>query len=356
MSNVSQNAGHGKITAQMHNDRVVFPVLSYTYPLKLLSPRMQQEGVAVVYMMTYGGGLVGGDHIFLSVNIEQDARLVLLSQVCFLMCSIHPRCGLIKSTRISACTSQGSTKVFKARVGVRAAVCTTLPGAPVNPPATTMTTTPTTTRQRLDVSVAAGGALFLLPDPVTCFRDATYHQNQTFHLVPGASAALLDWYTSGRRARGEEWAFARYYSANEVFVDGVRTARDVVLLDGGDGGSATGSSAPRDDGGSGTRGLPRRTLADRMGPYACYATLLLYGPLVQGVVKELEERMEKTSVFRVREPLDVLWSMSGVHGEASGRVVRVAGKETEDVKKWLSDALRGLIDVIGGEVYSKAFV
>jgi urease accessory protein len=214
------------------------------------------------------------------------------------------------------------------------------------------------------VSVAAGGALFLLPDPVTCFRDAKYHQSQTFHLAPGASAALLDWYTSGRRARGEEWAFAKYYSANEVFVDGVRTARDVVLLDGG-GGSGGSASAPRDDddndagagaGGSGTRELPRRTLADRMGPYACYATLLLYGPLVQGVVKELEERMEKTSVLRVREPLDVLWSMSGVHGEASGRVVRVAGKETEDVKKWLSEALRGLIDVIGGEVYSKAFI
>ena len=256
-------------------------------------------------------------------------------------------------------STQGSTKVFKARLGVRAAVRTTLPGAPGNPPA--MTTT--TTKQRLDVSVAAGGALFLLPDPVTCFRDAKYHQSQTFHLAPGASAALLDWYTSGRRARGEEWAFAKYYSANEVFVDGVRTARDVVLLDGEGGGGGGSAGAPRDDegndaggGGSGTRELPLRTLADRMGPYACYATVLLYGPLVRGVVKELEERMEKTSVFRVREPLDVLWSMSGVHGEASGRVVRVAGKETEDVKKWLSDALRGLIDVIGGEVYSKAFV
>jgi len=31
--------------------------------------------------MTYGGGLVGGDHISLSVNIEHDVRLVLLSQV-----------------------------------------------------------------------------------------------------------------------------------------------------------------------------------------------------------------------------------------------------------------------------------
>ncbi len=217
-----------------------------------------------------------------------------------------------------------------------------------------MATTTTTTMQRLDVSIATGGALFLLPDPVTCFRNATYHQTQTFRLAHGASAALLDWYTSGRRARGEEWAFARYYSANEVFVGGVRTARDVVLLDGG-AGSAPGDD-DNDNGGGGTHGLPRRTLADRMGPYACYATVLLYGPLVQGVVRELEARIEKTSVFRVKEPLDVLWSLSGVHGDAGGRVVRVAGKETEEVKKWLSDALRGLVDVIGAEVYSKAFV
>jgi urease accessory protein len=206
--------------------------------------------------------------------------------------------------------------------------------------------------QRLDVSIAAGGALFLLPDPVTCFRDAAYHQAQTFRLAHGASAALLDWYTSGRRARGEEWAFAKYYSANEVFVGGVRTARDVVLLNGApDGGGGGG-------GGVDPRGqvLPRRTLADRMRPYACYTTLLLYGPLVQGVVRELEERMQKISVFRAGEPLDVLWSMSGVHGEAGGRVVRVAGKETEEVKKWLCAALRGLRDVIGNEIYSKAFV
>jgi urease accessory protein len=211
--------------------------------------------------------------------------------------------------------------------------------------------------QCLDVSIAAGGALFLLPDPVTCFRDAAYHQAQTFRLARGASAALLDWYTSGRRARGEEWAFAKYYSANEVFVGGVRTARDVVLLNGtlagggGDGGGGGG-------GGVDLRGrsLPRHTLADRMGPYACYATLLLYGPLVQGVVRELEERVREISVFRVREPPDVLWSMSGVHGEAEGRVVRVAGKETEDVKKWLCASLRGLVDIVGTEVYSKAFV
>jgi urease accessory protein len=200
--------------------------------------------------------------------------------------------------------------------------------------------------------VAAGGALYLLPDPVTCFRDATYHQVQTFHLARGASAALLDWYTSGRRARGEEWAFARYYSVNEVFVEGARSARDVVMLDGTEG------MSPATARGVQQSLLPRRSLADRMGPYACYATLFLYGPRLQGVVRALEDRMREATVFQVKEPLNVLWSLSLVRGEAGdgGRIVRVAGKETEDVKRWLSDALRGLVDVIGGEVYSKIFI
>jgi urease accessory protein len=144
-----------------------------------------------------------------------------------------------------------------------------------------------------------------------------------------------------------------------VFVGDVRTARDVVLLDGGSAAaSSSGSSGGGEGEGEGGHAplLPRRTLADRMGPYACYATVLLYGPLVQGLVGELEGQMQKMSVFRVKEPLDVLWSLSGVHGEPRGRIVRVAGKETESVKTWLVNALRPLVDVIGEEVYSKAFV
>jgi urease accessory protein len=90
--------------------------------------------------------------------------------------------------------------------------------------------------------------------------------------------------------------------------------------------------------------------------------VLCDAPLVWAAIARccavLEDRMREATVFQVKEPLDVLWSLSPVRGEAGddGRIVRVAGKETEDVKKWLSDALRGLVEVIGGEVYSKIFI
>jgi urease accessory protein len=75
------DAGCGRIILRAHGSTVVFSELSSTYPLKLLSPRVDEDGVAVVYMLTYGGGLVGGDCVKLAVDVGHLATLVLLSQV-----------------------------------------------------------------------------------------------------------------------------------------------------------------------------------------------------------------------------------------------------------------------------------
>ncbi|KAK7694901.1 hypothetical protein QCA50_002089 [Cerrena zonata] len=146
--------------------------------------------------------------------------------------------------------TQGSTKVFKTRPGQRLA--------------RTHTSSETDlTSQHLDVQVSPGSALILLPDPVTCFRSAKYNQIQKFHIAEGSSAVLLDWITSGRKSLGEEWVFSRYYSLNELWVDGKRIARDPLLLEE--------DSNPIES-------LPTRTLEDRLKPYSCYATILMYGP------------------------------------------------------------------------------
>ncbi|KAJ7786183.1 UreD urease accessory protein-domain-containing protein [Mycena metata] len=282
----SATAGCGRICLALHGSDAIFSELSSTYPLKLLSPRNERAGLAVVYMITYGGGLVSGDSVSLSVDVGPRANLVLLSQ--------------------------GSTKVFKFRPGQRAASTDALQ----------------VTTQRMEFSVASGGALFLLPDPVTCFRAASYNQLQTFHLAADASLVLLDWVTSGRKSRGEEWVFARYYSVNEVLVGGRRVAKDVMLLEDGD------------------------TLASKLAPYACYATLLLYGPQVQGVIRALTEEYGRISVFKAGGPAGLLWSLSAL-GDG-GAVVRVAGNETEDVRRWLGEALRGLQVVLGTEIFRRA--
>jgi urease accessory protein len=74
------STGSGRITVSLHGEKAVLSELSSTYPLKLLSPHIY-DGTAIVYLLTYGGGLVGGDEIDLVVDVQLGARLLLLSQV-----------------------------------------------------------------------------------------------------------------------------------------------------------------------------------------------------------------------------------------------------------------------------------
>jgi len=156
------------------------------YPMKLLLPRTLasfQPGdgsstghVSVptpiwAFVISYGGGVVAGDKLPLAVTVGTDATVVL--------------------------SSQGSTKVFHARggaggdassggdaaAGARAAVISTV------------------------ASIAPGGLLAIVLDPLVCFARAVCVQATTVALAPGASCVLLDWTCSGRRARGESWDF-----------------------------------------------------------------------------------------------------------------------------------------------------
>ncbi|KAE9408224.1 UreD-domain-containing protein [Gymnopus androsaceus JB14] len=292
------HAGGGRIALSSHGGKAWFSELSATYPLKLLSPRLSENGVAIVYALTYGGGLVGGDRIHLSVEIESDTKLLLLSQ--------------------------GSTKVFKTRAQQRlASVQRSLDRTSLN-----VQSSPTTL-QKMDFVISSNGALFLLPDPVTCFRSASYTQIQNFRTASDASLVVLDWVTSGRKSLGEDWVFSRYYSVNELMIEEKRVAKDVMLLE--------------DE----TNPDTSRRLAERLSPFSCYATLILRGPLIEGTIAHLVSST----------PEDIIWSLSPIGSDKKdGMIVRVAGIETELVKGWLKDALSTLEEIIGVDIYRRAFV
>ena len=74
-------SGIGSIVLHRLGDGVAFSELSYRYPLKLLSPRIADSRAAIVYILSYGGGLVGGDQISMNVKVEPGANLLLLTQV-----------------------------------------------------------------------------------------------------------------------------------------------------------------------------------------------------------------------------------------------------------------------------------
>jgi urease accessory protein len=191
----------------------------------------------------------------------------------------------------------------------------------------------------MNVTVHDDGAFFLLPDPVCCFRSASYHQIQTFRLSPKASLIVLDWFNSGRKSLGEDWSFARYYSTNEIWINDNRIAKDVMLLEN------DADNIPS---------LGRRPLAVRLAPYSCYATILFHGPLLKGIVEDLGQQFSSLSVFKHHSPDDLLWSLSPT--SEGGTIVRVAGKDTESVKDWLKNTLNSLEDIVGVDVFRRTFI
>lgn len=245
---------------------------SATSPLKLLSPRAGQD-CAWVFTSTYGGGLLGGDSISLDVEVGPEAKCLL--------------------------STQASTKVYRT----------------IGPPS----------RQTLNVHARAGSLIVSMPDPIVCYGRSWYEQRQRFELDSNAGLVMLDWLTSGRYGRGERWAFDRYDSRTEVFVDKRCAFRDRIVLDPADG--------------------PLES-AQRMGGVNCLATVLLMGEMLAGHVKGLLE-------WAAAQPApsnEWLFSASPVPG---GMVIRVAGSQTEQVARWIHQRLDFVSAAIGQSPWAR---
>lgn len=91
-----------------------------------------------------------------------------------------------------------------------------------------------------------------------------------------------------------------------------------------------------------------------MGPFACYATVHLFGPSVQDLIASIRREFETIRVFQQSKRDPLLWSYSSL--EDGGGIVRVAGEETEVVKVWLKRMLAPLENTVGSEAWSKAFL
>jgi urease accessory protein len=164
----SSRPGDGRVVARRHpNGTTALESITYQYPLKLVSPTSSARETALVFLLSYGGGLVGGDRVNLDVDVLDGARLSIVTQ--------------------------GHTKIF-------------------NSP-----TPDLVTRQTLRVNIRGTGAFCLLPDPVQPFQDSVYEQTQVFRVDQEASACLLDWVTQGRAARGENWSLTSWKGRNEVW-------------------------------------------------------------------------------------------------------------------------------------------
>ena len=287
----SSKAGQGVIQISILPPATpAISTLTYTYPLKLIAPSptaLPGSGqiVLLVFLLTYGGGLVAGDAIDLSISLAAETRLALVTQ--------------------------GSTKIFKSL-------------APS-----------IVSRQKLVVRIGNGAGLCYLPDPTQPFAQSCYEQKQVFTLEEKGNLCVLDWVSEGRSARGEKWDFWRWQGKNEVWMlpsNGTREKdvlgkprlllRDNLILD-------SGQVDLRD-------GLLRR-----MDGLGVFGTLILRGPLFENLARFFTGEFVKLPRIGGRN-----WSSSTDAPKPSIEDEQRAARQKEEVKDgliWTAANVRGLV-------------
>ena len=221
---VSSSApGEGQIVVEILPHGIsALSKITFQYRLKLISPSPAAGQKSVlVFLLTYGGGLVGGDQVHLTIDVKPDGKLSIVTQ--------------------------GHTKIFKS-------------------PARDIIT-----RQRLHVTLQDNAALCLLPDPVQPFEGSVYQQSQTFTLANNASLCLLDWVSAGRTARGEDWDLSAWSGRNEVWAVAEPGGKPRLLLR--DNLILAGDRAD----------FKKKGLREKMQHMGIFGTLVLRGPLVEGL-------------------------------------------------------------------------
>jgi urease accessory protein len=306
--------GSGVITCNSFGYKTKFSRCHAQYPLKFVPTSTHQPKMAAAYILSYGGGMLSGDEVDIALNLQQDTSLLLLTQ--------------------------GSTKIFKDREQSATAgnPISRIPGRP-GPPIEGAS-------QTIEADVSSTSTLLILPDPVTSFKDSIYNSYQNIRLrsddAGTAQLVLLDWFTSGRLARGEKWHFKKYASKIDVRMNGRLLVRDYLSLE--------------DENQEWT---PLSSYAPRLHPYTCFATLIViapgHGDLVK-VVKSCVSAFDELSIGQVKKPKDLNWSLSRLRHVENGVMLRVAGQTTEIVKDFLKkQAFDNLDSVIGHGMYDKLF-
>ncbi|PLB51124.1 urease accessory protein UreD [Aspergillus steynii IBT 23096] len=307
--------------------------LTYKYPLKLLTraPGYVPQSSALscptsrpvhLYLLTYGGGLLPGDHIDVSITLEPQTRLVVT-------------------------TPQGSTKIFK-----------TEPNASVKgqrgTPAHQLSDK---SRQSVDVQVGREAALCYLPDPAVPYRGSRYEQIQKFTVdstitkeSKRSSLCILDWVTQGRSSLGENWDFHLWRGKNEVWAadeNGKKKLllRDSLILD-----DEVDELCLEDD----NETLSRSDLIrERTRPHGVVGTLILYGPVFERLATFFMDRFTSQPRIGARNwsssspgavestpNYDSKVTFTAARVRAGFVLVKFGASDFETAKDWLGNILR----------------
>lgn len=136
--------------------RTIIAYSYFTTPWKLLPPiYLDDTGAAYTLLVNPSGGLVGGDHLSIDMNVEQDAHVLI--------------------------SAPSANRVYR--------------------------TEGKASEQHVNITLGPGAVLEWFPEHTIPFAGSRFRQTLQVTLAPGATLLLWDAVASGRIARGERWAF-----------------------------------------------------------------------------------------------------------------------------------------------------
>jgi len=172
----------GKLGLTLHLDatrnRTVLAANEEQPPLRVLRAFHREDGSALIHLHNVSGGVLGGDHLELHVALgpEADAQI----------------------------TTAGATRIYRCRDGVASAV------------------------QKTHLTVADGGSLEYLPDPVIPYAGSRYAQHTRVEL--GRDASFFWWETFAPGRDDEHFSYNTLENSVEIAVAGRLCARERWLI------------------------------------------------------------------------------------------------------------------------------
>jgi urease accessory protein len=180
-------------------------------------------------------------------------------------------------------------------------------------------------------SVEQGGLLVFAPDPVQAFAGANYAQDQEFRLAADSGLVLLDWFTAGRAACGERWAFNRFHSRNGIWCAAADPGSTPHFLDS--------LHLDADD---------RPLIAPhRLGRLNCMALLVFVGTRVRDAAVRM---LDQVAALPVSPRAPLICSASPLK---NGALLRVAGEEVSTVSAELRRYLSVLEPLLGDNPWAR---
>ncbi|GAA5813324.1 hypothetical protein MFLAVUS_006801 [Mucor flavus] len=348
-STAENEPGKGILVCSRYDDRTKFERVHAQYPLKFIPTTGHADRLAVVYMMSYGGGVISGDKFTVDMTINESAILLLMTQgnTKIFKDRVHQRLWLAsindkQETTIKFTNMLPSLSSLGSLPSAIGSLFVSKPAEPPKPVAPSL--------QTIHSVVASQATLLIVPDPVTCFRDSSFQSKQEFKLEDSSSQlVLLDWFTSGRITRGESWSFRHYSSRIDVRVAGKLVIKDAMVLEDEDYMRKEGEDT---------------AYASRLVPYSCFATLIVIcnpeSSLVEsvnGIQRKSEQMRLMPLTLKSKEDREVLWSVSSIL-KGRGVLVRVAGMTTEKVRDFVKyECLgSGFEKIVGEGMFGKVLM